>query len=80
MADDLLAVMDALEVERARPDRARLGRVQRHDRLPQAPERFRGLVSCAIPHLWPRERLSPKRLLLLLSYQGPLSTPSSASG
>ena len=33
MADDLLGLMDALEIERAGLDRARLGRLQRDDRL-----------------------------------------------
>jgi pimeloyl-ACP methyl ester carboxylesterase len=75
MADDLLAVMDAFEIERAGLVAHDWGAFSGMIACLKAPERFRGLVSCAIPHLWPRERLSPKRLLLLLSYQAPLSTP-----
>jgi pimeloyl-ACP methyl ester carboxylesterase len=40
----------------------------------KSPERFRGFVSCSIPHLWPRDKFNPRRLVLL-GYQVPVSTP-----
>ena len=43
MADDLLGLMDALEVERAGLGRARLGRVQRHAGLPEGAGPLHGL-------------------------------------
>src|SRR5437588_722181 len=36
--------------------------------------RFHGFVSCSVPHLWPRDRFNPRRLVLL-GYQVPVSTP-----
>ena len=29
----------------------------------KAPERFTGFVSCSVPHLWPRDRFNPRRLV-----------------
>jgi len=74
MADDLLAVMDALGVERAGLIGHDWGAFSGMIACLRAPERFTGLVSCSIPHLWPRDRFNPRRLVLL-GYQAPLSMP-----
>ena len=76
LADDLLGLLDALEIERV----AYVG----HDWGAfagiligiRAPERLSHLVALSIPHLWPpvRDRLNPLRALAL-TYQLPLSTP-----
>ena len=74
MADDLLAVMDAMGVERAGLIGHDWGAFSGMIACLRAPERFTGLVACSIPHLWPRDRFNPRRLVLL-GYQVPLSTP-----
>jgi pimeloyl-ACP methyl ester carboxylesterase len=74
MADDLLAVMDALNVERAGLIGHDWGAFSGMIACVKAPERFTGFVSCSVPHLWPRDRFNPRRLVLL-GYQGPISTP-----
>jgi pimeloyl-ACP methyl ester carboxylesterase len=74
MADDLIALMDALEVERAGLIGHDWGAFSGMIACVKAPERFSGFVSCSVPHLWPRDRFNPRRLLLL-AYQGPISTP-----
>jgi pimeloyl-ACP methyl ester carboxylesterase len=74
MADDLLAVMDALNVERAGLIGHDWGAFSGMIACVTAPERFTGFVSCSVPHLWPRDRFNPRRLVLL-GYQGPISTP-----
>ena len=74
MADDLLGVMDALGIERAGLIGHDWGAVSGMIACLKAPERFTGMVSCSIPHLWPRDRFNPRRLVLL-GYQVPLSMP-----
>jgi len=74
MAEDLLGLMDALEVERAGLIGHDWGAFSGMIACLKAPERFRGMVSCSIPHLWPRDRFNPRRLVLL-GYQVPVSTP-----
>jgi pimeloyl-ACP methyl ester carboxylesterase len=74
MADDLLAVMDALNVERAGLIGHDWGAFSGMIACVKAPERFTGFVSCSVPHLWPRDRFNPRRLVLL-GYQGPISAP-----
>jgi pimeloyl-ACP methyl ester carboxylesterase len=74
MADDLLAVMDAVGVERAGLIGHDWGAFSGMIACLKAPDRFTGLVACSIPHLWPRDRFNPRRLALL-GYQVPLSTP-----
>jgi pimeloyl-ACP methyl ester carboxylesterase len=74
MADDLLAVMDALGVERAGLVGHDWGAFSGMIACVKAPERFTGFVSCSVPHLWPRDRFNPRRLALL-AYQGPISMP-----
>jgi pimeloyl-ACP methyl ester carboxylesterase len=74
MADDLLGVMDALDVDRAGLVGHDWGAFSGMIACVKAPERFTGFVSCSVPHLWPRDRFNPRRLVLL-GYQGPISTP-----
>jgi len=74
MADDLLAVMDALGVQRAGLIGHDWGAFSGMLACLKAPERFTGLVACSVPHLWPRDRFNPRRLVLL-GYQAPLSMP-----
>jgi pimeloyl-ACP methyl ester carboxylesterase len=74
MADDLLGVMDALNVDRAGLVGHDWGAFSGMIACVKAPERFTGFVSCSVPHLWPRDRFNPRRLVLL-GYQGPISTP-----
>jgi len=74
MADDLLGLMDALEIERAGLIGHDWGAFSGMIACVKSPERFRGFVSCSIPHLWPRDRFNPRRLVLL-GYQVPVSTP-----
>jgi pimeloyl-ACP methyl ester carboxylesterase len=74
MADDLLGVMDALGIERAGLVGHDWGGFSGMIACVQAPERFTGFVACSIPHLWPRDRFNPRRLVLL-GYQVPVSTP-----
>lgn len=73
-ATDMLAVLDALGVERA----AWIG----HDwgawtgflAALRAPERIDRLVAFSIPHLW-NTKVDPGRLAIMLGYQGPISLP-----
>lgn len=74
MADDLLGVMDALNVDRAGLVGHDWGAFSGMIACVKAPERFTGFVSCSVPHLWPQDRFNPRRLVLL-GYQGPISTP-----
>ena len=74
MADDLLGVMDALNVDRAGLVGHDWGAFSGMIACVKAPERFTGFVSCSVPHLWPRDRFNPRRLVLL-GYQGPITTP-----
>jgi pimeloyl-ACP methyl ester carboxylesterase len=74
MADDLLGLMDALEIGRAGLVGHDWGAFSGMLACLKAPERFTGFVHCSVPHLWPRDRFNPRRLLLL-GYQVPLSTP-----
>ena len=74
MADDLLAVMDAMGIERAGLVGHDWGAFSGMIACLRAPERFTGFVSCSVPHLWPRDRFNPRRLVLL-GYQLPVSLP-----
>jgi pimeloyl-ACP methyl ester carboxylesterase len=74
MADDLLGLMDALEIERAGLIGHDWGAFSGMIACVKSPERFRGFVSCSIPHLWPRDKFNPRRLVLL-GYQIPVSAP-----
>jgi pimeloyl-ACP methyl ester carboxylesterase len=66
--------MDALELERVGLIGHDWGAFSGMLACLKAPERFRGMISCSVPHLWPRDRFNPRRLLLL-TYQVPVSTP-----
>ena len=74
MADDLIGVMDALGVQRAGLIGHDWGAFSGMIACVRAPERFSAFVSCSVPHLWPQDRFNPRRLVLL-GYQGPISTP-----
>jgi pimeloyl-ACP methyl ester carboxylesterase len=74
MADDLLGVMDALNIDRAGLVGHDWGAFSGMIACVKAPQRFTGFVSCSVPHLWPRDRFNPRRVVLL-GYQGPISTP-----
>jgi pimeloyl-ACP methyl ester carboxylesterase len=74
MADDLIGVMDALGIERAGLIGHDWGAFSGMIACVKAPERFSGFVSCSVPHLWPKDRFNPRRLVLL-GYQVPVSTP-----
>jgi pimeloyl-ACP methyl ester carboxylesterase len=74
MALDLLALMDALNIERTGLIGHDWGAFSGMIACLKAPERFSGFVSCSVPHLWPRDRFNPRRLVLL-GYQVPLSIP-----
>jgi pimeloyl-ACP methyl ester carboxylesterase len=74
MADDLLGVMDALNIDRAGLVGHDWGAFSGMIACVKAHQRFTGFVSCSVPHLWPRDRFNPRRLVLL-GYQGPISTP-----
>jgi pimeloyl-ACP methyl ester carboxylesterase len=71
---DLIALLDALGVERTGLVGHDWGAFSGMIACLKAPERFTGFVSCSVPHLWPRDRFNPRRLVLL-GYQGPISTP-----
>jgi pimeloyl-ACP methyl ester carboxylesterase len=71
---DLIALLDALGIERTGLVGHDWGAFSGMIACVKAPERFTGFVSCSVPHLWPRDRFNPRRLVLL-GYQGPISTP-----
>ena len=72
LACDLLAVLDALEVERVTWVGHDWGAWTGFLAALQAPERLERLLALCIPHPWTPRRL---RQLALLGYQGPLSLP-----
>ena len=71
---DLVALLDELGIERTGLIGHDWGAFSGMIACLRAPERFTGFVSCSVPHLWPRDRFNPRRLVLL-GYQGPISTP-----
>ena len=60
MADDLLGLMDALEVERAGLVGHDWGAFSGMLACLKAPDRFTGFVCCSIPHLWPSAEGPPQ--------------------
>src|SRR4051812_2808699 len=76
MANDLLALLDAMELERVGLIGHDWGAFSGQIACLKAPERFSGFVLCSVPHLWPtaKDRRNPRRLALL-TYQGPISLP-----
>src|SRR3954453_13266022 len=71
---DILALLDALGVDKVtwlgHDWGAHAGWITAY----QHPERVDRLVACCVPPIFSRDR-SPSSLLFLLSYQGPISTP-----
>lgn len=74
LAVDLLALLDALAVERVRWVGHDWGGFAGMLAALRAPERFVELVTLGVPHLWER-RLDPRRMALIAGYQLPISTP-----
>ena len=74
LATDLLALLDALGIERATWVGHDWGGFSGLLAALRAPERFERFVALSIPPPFTRDR-SPASLLLLLGYQGPISTP-----
>jgi pimeloyl-ACP methyl ester carboxylesterase len=73
-ASDLLALLDAMGIDRATWVGHDWGGFASMLAALRAPERFERLVTAGIPHLWDRS-FDPRRLALLLGYQVPVSTP-----
>jgi pimeloyl-ACP methyl ester carboxylesterase len=74
LATDLLALIDAMGLERVTWVGHDWGAFTGCLAAMRAPERFERLLTLCVPPPFARDR-SPKALLLLLSYQGPISTP-----
>jgi pimeloyl-ACP methyl ester carboxylesterase len=73
LASDLLAVLDALGIERATWVGHDWGGWTGFLAALRAPERLDRLLTLCIPHPWTPPQ--PRRLALMLSYQGPISLP-----
>jgi pimeloyl-ACP methyl ester carboxylesterase len=73
LASDLLAVLDALEIDQATWVGHDWGGWGGFLAALRAPERLNRMLAVCIPHPWTRP--SPRLLALLLSYQGPVSLP-----
>ena len=76
LATDLLALLDALELDRVGYVGHDWGAFSGFLLALRAPERLEGLLAMSIPHLWPsrHDQRNPWRLAGL-AYQVPLSTP-----
>jgi pimeloyl-ACP methyl ester carboxylesterase len=76
LASDLLALLDALDLERVGYVGHDWGAFTGFLLGLRAPERLTGLLALSIPHLWPsrRDQRNPARLAAF-AYQLPLSTP-----
>jgi pimeloyl-ACP methyl ester carboxylesterase len=73
LASDLLAVLDALGIERATWIGHDWGGWTGFLVALRAPERLDRLLAVCIPHPWSRPH--PRQLAVMLSYQGPISLP-----
>jgi len=73
LASDLLAVLDALGIERATWVGHDWGGYAGFLAALRAPERLDRMLTLCIPHPWTPPQL--RRLALMLSYQGPISLP-----
>ena len=73
LASDLLALLDVLEIKRTTWIGHDWGGWTGLLAALRAPERFDRLLAVSIPHLWTKPSL--RRLAVLLSYQGPISSP-----
>jgi pimeloyl-ACP methyl ester carboxylesterase len=76
LAQDLLAAIDALDLDRVGYAGHDWGAYCGYLLALRAPERLTGLLPLSVPHLWPsrRDRLNPWRMAAF-AYQVPLSTP-----
>lgn len=76
LASDLLALLDALELNSVTYAGHDWGSFAGMLLAIRAPERVSGLLAMSVPHLWPApaEQRNPKRLAVL-AYQLPLSAP-----
>lgn len=73
LASDMLAVLDALAIERATWVGHDWGGWAGFLAALRAPERIERMLALCILHPW--MKLSPRQLAVLLSYQGPISLP-----
>jgi pimeloyl-ACP methyl ester carboxylesterase len=73
LASDMLAVLDALAIERVTWIGHDWGGWTGFLAALRAPERIERMLALCIPHPWTKP--SPRRLAVLLSYQGPISLP-----
>lgn len=73
LASDLLAVLDALAIERVTWIGHDWGGWTGFLAALRAPARFERMLALAIPHPWAKP--DPRQLAALLSYQGPISLP-----
>jgi pimeloyl-ACP methyl ester carboxylesterase len=73
LASDMLALLDALAIERATWIGHDWGGWMGFLAALRAPERLERLLALCVPHPWARR--DPRRLAVLLSYQGPVSLP-----
>lgn len=73
LAGDLLALLDALGIERVSWIGHDWGAFTGLLAALQAPERFERMLSISIPHLWSRR--DPRLMAVFLGYQGPMSLP-----
>lgn len=74
LADDLLGVLDALELERVLLVGQDWGAFAGFLACLRAPERFSGFLALAIVHPWIRPSLDPRQFARVL-YQVPIATP-----
>lgn len=75
LADDMLALLDELGVERFDLIGHDWGAFTGFLMAASAPERVRRFVACSIPHLWPPPERPSVRRLLGLWYQAALAAP-----
>ena len=73
LASDLLALLDALAIERATWIGHDWGGWTGFLAALRAPERIERMLTLCIPHPW--VKLGPRGLAVMLSYQGPISLP-----
>jgi pimeloyl-ACP methyl ester carboxylesterase len=76
LGDDLLALLDALDLDRVGYIGHDWGGFIGFELATRAPERLSGLLALSVPHPWPswHDRLNPLRLAAF-AYQLPLSAP-----
>ena len=75
LAGDLLALLDALELERVRLVGHDWGGFAGFLACVRAPERFERFLALNIIHPWYRGRPTPRAVVATIAYQGPIITP-----